>query len=70
MFSPYYAWSRRFGAGDPLDHCAVNVALHGPRARRWTFTERGRADMARDARTLRIGPSALSWDGEALTIGC
>ncbi len=68
MFSPYYAWSRRFGAGDPLDHCAVNVVLHGPRARRWAFTERGRADVARDARTLRIGPSALSWDGEALTI--
>ena len=68
MFSPYYAWSRRFGAGDPHNHCAVNVSLHGPGARRWAFTERGRAAVSRTSDHLRIGPSALSWDGAALLI--
>ena len=29
VFSPYYAWT---GRRDPLNHCAVNVALYGPRA--------------------------------------
>ena len=28
VFSPYYAWS---GRRDPLNHCAVNVALYGER---------------------------------------
>jgi carotenoid 1,2-hydratase len=65
VFSPYYAWSRR---RDPLDHCAVNVALYGPRGARWAMTERGRASLARSRDRLAIGRSALSWDGAALTI--
>jgi hypothetical protein len=30
VFSPYYAWARRRGHGlaDPLNHCALNVALY------------------------------------------
>ena len=28
VFSPYYAW-RAARRGDPLDHCALNVALYG-----------------------------------------
>ena len=32
------------------------------------MTERGRSSLRRDATTLQIGPSALHWDGEALTI--
>jgi carotenoid 1,2-hydratase len=27
VFSPYY---KKSGRGDPLDHCALNVALYGP----------------------------------------
>ncbi len=65
VFSPYYAWS---GRRDPLNHCAVNVALYGPRGRRWAMTERGRAALSRDRDHLTIGPSALAWDGDALTI--
>ncbi len=65
MFSPYYAWTRRHGAGDPLGHCALNVALYGPRGR-WALTERGRGVVRREANHLAIGPSALSWDGNAL----
>ena len=68
MFSPYYAWSRRHGSADPLEHAALNVALYGRDGRRWTMTERGAARVERDASSLRIGPSALHWDGTALTI--
>ena len=71
MFSPYYAWSRRFGAdtvgADPLRHCAINVALYGHRSRRWALTERGRDAVSRDANRLSIGPSSLAWDGTTLT---
>lgn len=67
MFSPYYAWARRRGSADPLDHCAVNVALYGPRGDRWAMTERSRGSLTRDARHLQIGPSALTWSGDCLT---
>ena len=67
MFSPYYAWARTRGRGEPEHHVALNVALYGPRAR-WTMTERGRAALARDATTCRIGRSALAWDGASLAI--
>lgn len=62
MFSPYY---RAAGRADPLDHCAMNLCLYGP-APRWTMTERGRGDVAREAGHLAIGPSSLRWDGDAL----
>ena len=65
VFSPYYAWS---GRRDPLDHCAVNVALYGPNGKRWAMTERRRAAVTRDADALRIGPSAVAWDGSRLTV--
>ncbi len=69
VFSPYYAAARRrTPAADPLDHCAINVSLYGPAGKRWTMTERGRRSLARDATTLQIGPSALRWDGDALSI--
>lgn len=67
VFSPYYARRRRQGRADPLDHCAINVVLYGQGAR-WALTERGRADLARDREVLRIGPSAVQWDGERLSI--
>jgi carotenoid 1,2-hydratase len=67
VFSPYYAAARRFGDGDPHNHCAINVALYGPR-KRWALTERTRSDLNRDASRLQIGPSALSFDGAALKI--
>ena len=59
VFSPYYARARRRGAADPLQHCAVNVALYGPRGKRWAMTERGRAAVARTPSSLAIGRSAL-----------
>jgi carotenoid 1,2-hydratase len=67
VFSPYYAWSRRRGRGDPMRHCAVNVALYG-RPGAWAMTERGEASVDRSATRLAIGPSSLDWDGATLTI--
>ena len=60
MFSPYYAWK---GRRDPLDHCAFNVALYGPHGR-WAMTERRRPRLARTPDELRIGKSAVAWDGD------
>ena len=68
VFSPYYAWARRRGPADPTNHCAVNVALYGPRGKRWAMTERGRTALSRSSTHLQIGPSALSWDGATLTV--
>jgi carotenoid 1,2-hydratase len=68
VFSPYYAWARRRGETDPLNHCAVNVALYGPRASRWSMTERGAAQVEREASMLAIGPSKLAWTGDAMHI--
>jgi carotenoid 1,2-hydratase len=67
VFSPYYAWARRRGGGEPLNHCALNVALYGPRAR-WAMTERGRGAVERSGSDLRIGPSGMAWDGTALRV--
>jgi carotenoid 1,2-hydratase len=68
VFSPYYAWARRRGAADPVNHCALNVALYGRRAQRWAMTERGADQVRRESTRLVIGPSHMHWDGEALEI--
>lgn len=65
VFSPYYAWS---GRADPLDHCAINVALYTPGPSRWAMTERRRAAVSRDASMLTIGPSSFCWENGGLTI--
>ena len=64
VFSPYYHWA---GRRDPENHCAVNVALYGPKGR-WAMTERGRGHLTRDAASYQLRNSALAWDGESLTI--
>ncbi len=68
VFSPYYAFARRRGLIDPLNHCAINVALYRPRGGHWAMTERPLHAVSRSADTFRVGPSALQWDGTALTI--
>jgi carotenoid 1,2-hydratase len=67
VFSPYYKWARRRGGGDPLQHCALNVALYG-RKKRWTMTERDSGAVHRTSDYLAIGRSVLSWDGKGLTV--
>jgi carotenoid 1,2-hydratase len=67
VFSPYYAWSRRWGSGDPENHCCLNVALYGA-PRRWAMTDRRRGESRRGPAVFRLGASALEWDGNALTV--
>lgn len=64
VFSPYYAWS---DWRTPEEHCAINVALYGPKGR-WAMTERGAASLGRDADHLRVGPSQMRWEDGGLTI--
>jgi carotenoid 1,2-hydratase len=68
VFSPYYAWARRKGPADPFRHVAINVALYGASGHRWAMTERGRRELSQSPREFRVGPSALTWDGDGLTI--
>lgn len=68
VFSPYYARARARGAADPLMHCSMNVALYGPRADRWAFTERPRSAVFRSPQALAIGPSLMEWSGGELRV--
>lgn len=68
VFSPYYAFARRRGDVDPLNHCAINVALYRPRGGRWAMTERPAHAVTRGVDTFRVGPSALHRDGASLVI--
>lgn len=69
MFSPYYKWARgRPMPADPSHHCALNVALYGRGARRWTMTERGRGDLRRASDRLDIGPSSVRWEDGRLRV--
>ncbi len=71
MFSPYYAWARRragAAGADPLNHCAINVSLYQDGAKRWTMTERSRAQLQRSASQLQIGPSSLRWEHDRLLL--
>jgi len=65
VFSPYYAWA---GRRDPLNHCALNVALYGKSGHRWAMTERRKSAVVRSRDAFTIGPSTLHWDGAALRV--
>jgi carotenoid 1,2-hydratase len=68
VFSPYYAAARRRAAADPQQYCALNVSLYGITGKRWAMTERDRGALQRSASVLKIGPSALHWDGASLLV--
>lgn len=65
VFSPGYARARKRGPADPLDFCAINIALYGP-TRRWVMTEH--ADVARSEDALRIGGTTVRYDGADLVV--
>ena len=65
VFSPYYAWS---GRCDPVNHCAINIALYGKPGARWAMTERGRSRVTRSGTMFQVGQSSLRWRGDALEI--
>jgi carotenoid 1,2-hydratase len=68
VFSPYYAFARRKGLADPLNHCAINVAVYREGGGRWAMTERPRSAVGRAPDRLTVGRSNLFWDGKSLTI--
>ncbi len=68
VFSPYYAAARRRGSADPLNHCAINIALYGENGALWAMTERGRSRVVRDDRSLAIGRSAMKHVDGAIEI--
>ncbi|MEM8768642.1 MAG: carotenoid 1,2-hydratase [Pseudomonadota bacterium] len=69
VFSPYYAHARRRRAlADPEQYVSINAVLYLPGGKRWAMTERGRTSLGRDQQSLRVGPSAMSWDGDRLAI--
>jgi carotenoid 1,2-hydratase len=68
VFSPYYAFARRNGPADPLNHCAINVAIYRKGGNRWAMTERPRGAVSRKSNSFTVGPSHLEWDGNALAI--
>lgn len=59
VFSPYYAWARKRGPTDPLDHVSINAILYTPGGKRWAMMERGRDALKRSADHIAIGPSSL-----------
>jgi len=65
VFSPYYYRARQRQAGHPEAHCALNVALYGKPAR-WCMTERTATSVLREQARFQLGPSSVSWDGDAL----
>lgn len=65
VFSPYYA---KAGRTNPEDHCALNVALYGPRAARWAMTEHGQNHVHRSAEAFTIGNSRMVWEKDRLVI--
>ena len=64
VFSPWYRWS---GRRVPQNHVCLNVATYGPKAR-FTMTDRGRAALRQSDTELRIGPSAMRWQGGQLIV--
>jgi carotenoid 1,2-hydratase len=68
VFSPYYAEAIARGAGDPLEHCSMNVALYAPGGDRWALTERNAREVARGETELAIGPSSVEWRGDELWV--
>lgn len=65
VFSPYYKIS---GRQRPDNHCAINVALNGPRSSAWAMTERPASRVHRTADQFTVGPSGMHWDGDTLVI--
>jgi carotenoid 1,2-hydratase len=53
---------------DPLNHCAVNVAVYRKHGDCWAMTERPRGAVNRTTDCFAVGPSSLLWDGTSLTI--
>ena len=71
VFSPYYARARarsRWKMADPLEHCAINVAVYGPGSTTWVLSEYGPAATSRAKDRFCVGGSSMAWEGDALVV--
>ncbi len=66
VFSPFYYGARQAGPADPMQHCAINIAVYRRTGRSWAFSEWPRTMVERHADSLRIGTSTLAWSGDVL----
>ena len=67
VFSPFYHAARKAGGrADPMDHCAINMAVYRRPGRAWAFSEWPRTMVERQTDVLRIGASTLGWSGDVL----
>lgn len=60
VFSPAYYRARQRGAGQPLAHSGVNVALYRPRGDQWVMTHYSEDAVTQSADQLVIGRSAIT----------
>ena len=69
-FSPDYFRARRRGEGDALEHCAMHVALYGPRrsASAFALEEGPIAGRHRAASEVHIGRSAIRDEGDRVVV--
>ncbi len=68
VFSPYYAWSRHRGNGNPYNHSAINISLYGKGGKRWSMTERGQDAVKQSSNLFSVGPSSLELQNGQLVI--
>lgn len=52
---------------DPLEHCAINVAIYGSGSR-WVLSEYGPAMVERTADRFGVGGSSMAWEGDCLVV--
>ncbi len=65
VFSPYYAFS---GRKDPINHCAINLALYGGSTARWAMTERSKRFVDQSEGHFKVGPSQIVRTSDGLAI--
>lgn len=71
VFSPYYARARarsRWGMADPLEHCAINVAVYGPKADAWVLSEYRQREVERSEDRFDVGRTSMAWEGDCLVV--
>lgn len=68
VFSPFYKRAVNRGATDPLDYCAINVALYRQNNARWVMTESRRKDVDCQTHRFAVSGSTLCFDGSSLVI--
>ena len=68
VFSPFYASARKQGPVDPREFVCVNAVFYEPKRKHWAMTERQSRDLQTSASSIKIGPSAMSYDGNSLVV--